>query len=399
MLGALRYMGRGWTFDDLEEGTQIGEDKHRTFFHTFIKVGATKMYDKWVKQPCTDAEIDDCLSEFREAGMDGSCFSTDATHVQHEKCDSKLKNAHLGGKMPCTARSYNISVNHRREILATAPGCPGRWNDKTVSTFDRFLCDVRQGKLYEDVTYDLYDSKGTLHTFRGVWGLADNGYLKWSCLMPPVKDAVFEDDLRWSKWLESMRKDVECTFGILKGRWRILKVGIRLHSISDVDRVWKTCCALHNFLLHSDGLNIRWKKARRRAGQSDYEGELGLHDLVDSQRLHVTGDYDTSGMRLAEAEIEDEERGEDFHEVWDDEIVDAEAGGGLEDINVVAIANAPLANVTDIRNLGFDEFRKILIAHFNYRFRHMNDIKWPSRTGEGRPLQWWSERHSNNDTC
>lgn len=29
---------------------------------------------------------------------------------------------------------------------------------------------------------------------------------------------------RWSKCVESNRKDVECTFGILKGRFRILKV-------------------------------------------------------------------------------------------------------------------------------------------------------------------------------
>jgi Plant transposon protein len=58
--------------------------------------------------------------------------------------------------------------------------------------------------------------------------------------------------------LESMRKDVECTFGIRKGRFRILKIGIRLHSIESVDRLWKTCCALHNMLLDDDGLSTNW---------------------------------------------------------------------------------------------------------------------------------------------
>jgi hypothetical protein len=33
-----------------------------------------------------------------------------------------------------------------------------------------------------------------------------------------------EDDIRWNKWLESMRKDIERVFGILKARFRILKV-------------------------------------------------------------------------------------------------------------------------------------------------------------------------------
>jgi hypothetical protein len=52
-----------------------------------------------------------------------------------------------------------------------------------------------------------------------------------------------------------MRKDVECTFGILKGRWQILKAGVRIHGVDGVDDVWLTCCALHNWLLDIDDLN------------------------------------------------------------------------------------------------------------------------------------------------
>ena len=42
-----------------------------------------------------------------------------------------------------------------------------------------------------------------------------------------------------------MRKDVECTFGILKGRWRILMTDDRVYGIDKVDEIWLTCCALH----------------------------------------------------------------------------------------------------------------------------------------------------------
>lgn len=35
ILGSLRYLGRGWTFDDLEEATAVGEESHRRFFHQF----------------------------------------------------------------------------------------------------------------------------------------------------------------------------------------------------------------------------------------------------------------------------------------------------------------------------------------------------------------------------
>jgi hypothetical protein len=32
VLGSLRYLGRGWTFDDIEENTAISQEVHRTFF-------------------------------------------------------------------------------------------------------------------------------------------------------------------------------------------------------------------------------------------------------------------------------------------------------------------------------------------------------------------------------
>jgi hypothetical protein len=69
-----------------------------------------------------------------------------------------------------------------------------------------------------------------------------------------------------------MQKDVECTFGILKGHWRILKSGLRLHGVDAVDYVWLTCCALHNWLLDIDGFTEEWVGDVR---QSKWDGDLG----------------------------------------------------------------------------------------------------------------------------
>jgi hypothetical protein len=41
--------------------------------------------------------------------------------------------------------------------------------------------------------------------------------------------------------LESLRKDVECTFGILKSRFRILKTGIRLQGTKVRERERERC--------------------------------------------------------------------------------------------------------------------------------------------------------------
>ena len=56
-----------------------------------------------------------------------------------------------------------------------------------------------------------------------------------------------------------MRKDIECTFGILKGRFRILKNAIRLKYEDDIEALFRTCAVLHKILLQFDGfLNPDW---------------------------------------------------------------------------------------------------------------------------------------------
>jgi hypothetical protein len=41
LLGALRYLGRGWTFDALGELLSVSEETHRQIFHCFIYWGST----------------------------------------------------------------------------------------------------------------------------------------------------------------------------------------------------------------------------------------------------------------------------------------------------------------------------------------------------------------------
>ncbi len=80
-----------------------------------------------------------------------------------------------------------------------------------------------------------------------------------------------------------MRKDVECTFGILKGRWRILKAGVRVHGVEQVDKIWLTCCAFHNWLLDIDGLSEEWKEGIPVI--SDWEGPLADMDYEGVAQL------------------------------------------------------------------------------------------------------------------
>ena len=275
LLSALRYLGRGLTFDDLEEYTAISEETHQQFLHKFIEYGSSVLFKEFVRMPTTAAEYKKSQRQYDIGGLTGAGFSTDTTNVVMWRCSHNLRQANMGFKQSHPARTYNLTCDHSRRILHSTKGHPLRWNDKTLAYFDEFMCAVHEGKILQDVTFVLYSWEGEVGGSRleatkycGAWGLVDNGYHRWSCTQAPAKHTLMRTEERLSQWIESFRKDAECTFGILKGRFRVLKTGIRLEGPGAADRVWLTCCALHNFLLEEDGLD-------------EWEGELWLNDVKD----------------------------------------------------------------------------------------------------------------------
>jgi hypothetical protein len=173
VLCSLRYLGRGWTFDNLSENTGISEEVIRVFFHRFITFGSTVLYEKYVVAPVTSDDANVHSIEYCKAGLPGCIGSTDATHIPLERVEYRLRQNHLGFKMSHTARTYNITVNHRRCILSTTTGHPARWNDKTLILFDDFVVGLHEGRTLNDFTFELLekDARGNIVSskYRGPW--------------------------------------------------------------------------------------------------------------------------------------------------------------------------------------------------------------------------------------
>jgi hypothetical protein len=119
LLGLLRYLGHGWTFDDCEESTAIDKDVHRTFFCVFLEFGSTILYKKWVLTPVNLPKALSNMKEYSVAGFPGHVGSSDCTHIVTDQCEYNLKNNHLGVKNSLTTRTFNLMCNHRRRILHT----------------------------------------------------------------------------------------------------------------------------------------------------------------------------------------------------------------------------------------------------------------------------------------
>jgi hypothetical protein len=227
------------------------------------------------------------------------------------------------------------------------------------------MSGIQSGKLLNDVQFELYDinDQGEIVKvqYKGAWVIVDNGYMNSPTCIPPMKAALTTEEERWSQWLESMRKDVECTFGILKKRWRILKSCVRIRGVENTDKIFRTCCALHNFLLKSDGLDTEWENDVQTNPSSSNDILLDNH-LFAVNRLHnvvIRNHWNNSSTEI-----------DCLGSCASDTPPDGE-GAGLSEVSFVE------ENV--VKDLSQSLFRSKLITHFNICFQQ-NEIVWPSRT-------------------
>jgi hypothetical protein len=83
--------------------------------------------------------------------------------------------------------------------------------------------------------------------------IVDGGYLKFACFICPQPQRCETSAVYWSELIESVRKDIECVFGILKARFRMLFEAIEFGKTKIIENIMKCCCILHNLLLINDG--------------------------------------------------------------------------------------------------------------------------------------------------
>ena len=128
LLESLRYLGRGWTFDNIGEITYISLEIPRQFFNAMIKFESTVLYNRHV----TSTDVSTSEELFQTTDFDGCIGSSDTTHIGMLSYSIWVRINHLGYKLNIPSRTYNTTVSYCGQKLGTTSGHPSTWNGKTI---------------------------------------------------------------------------------------------------------------------------------------------------------------------------------------------------------------------------------------------------------------------------
>jgi hypothetical protein len=278
LLGTLRMLGKGCSWDLLYELSGVSAEVHRNWTLSFIDKFSKELYPVYVHGPRNSEEIDSVTSLYAACGFPGCVGSTDCVHIRWDFCPSLWFSSFKNGKNSYASIAYEMTVDHSKRFQASTIGHYGTTSDKTIVKFDGFVNEVRYGDMYTQAEFKLQSTDNTWLKEKGLYLLVDGGYHKWRIMQCPMKHTNEEDQSRWSEFAESVRKDVECAFGILKKRYQILKNAITWHRKSDIDNAVFTCVILHNMLHEYDGYDQRWEAEIDNA-HNDEEEQICLDKI------------------------------------------------------------------------------------------------------------------------
>nr|GEW88491.1 protein ALP1-like isoform X1 [Tanacetum cinerariifolium] len=123
-----------------------------------------------------------------------------------------------------------------------------------VDKYDFYCQDDTERYMRAYEAYEQFQVNG--RTYKQGYYLADDIYPTWSTFVKTFSIAMDEKTLKFKRVQESARKDIERAFGVLQGRWGIIRQPTRALQIDTLKRIMYCCIILHNMILQSEKFEL-----------------------------------------------------------------------------------------------------------------------------------------------
>ncbi|XP_071700103.1 uncharacterized protein [Rutidosis leptorrhynchoides] len=99
------------------------------------------------------------------------------------------------------------------------------------------------------------------HEYSKGYYLTDGIYPDWATLVKGYSCLTEEPTIKFTRFQVSARKDIERAFGVLQGRFHIIRIASRSMSVNRMRIVMECCLILHNMILEDNGFALsKWEE-------------------------------------------------------------------------------------------------------------------------------------------
>jgi hypothetical protein len=304
VLGALYKVAHDVNWDHIGDlcGFSSGEALRTFSLNFYKKMKSCK--EEFIYMPRNDDELLTVHRAYSALGFPGCGGSLDVVHIGWDRCPAEYFTEYKG-KEKYPSIGYQVVCDSKLFIAYVSDGFPGARNDMTTLKYCEELKKLRDRKhFYSKFKYRILSHDGGEKVLEGIYLICDNGYLRWVSLMCPMKDASNDDIMAFSKVLESVRKDIERVFGILKKRFRILKNWSRQKYQHDIDNIFVFCCILHNLIITYRGSPNQHDEDEDDDGEHQEEGHVqhaGVEGGVATATTNGGGALDAIRRKMSQS--------------------------------------------------------------------------------------------------
>ncbi|XP_071697509.1 uncharacterized protein [Rutidosis leptorrhynchoides] len=145
------------------------------------------------------------------------------------------------------------------------------------------------------------------HHYTKGYYLGEGIYPDWATLIKGYSQSMDEKRAKFKRFQESARKGVERTFGVLQGRFDILKSPTRAIRFNKLKEYMNTCIMLHNMIQEDNGFQISLIK------------EAMLADPYNRPRRNIINrsrDRDTISREIRDRRVHDQLREDLTEHIW-----------------------------------------------------------------------------------
>ncbi|GJR06070.1 ALP1-like protein [Tanacetum coccineum] len=250
---AIRQMAYDTSPDAFDEYLQIVERTSRECLDHFTKCIHVLYYDKFLRRPtATDIKKIYELHEEKH-GLPGMLGSIDCMHWDWKNCPKSLHGQFKRSTNKYPTLMLEAVADQKLWIWHAYFGVPRANNDLNV---------LYGSPLFDDEIADIAPECPFVvngHTYRKGYYLADGIYPAWSTFVKTFSVARDEKSLKFKRVQEAARKDIERAFGVLQGRWGIIRQPARAMQINTLKRIMYCCIILHNMILEDEGFEVNFR--------------------------------------------------------------------------------------------------------------------------------------------